>query len=160
MSDSSPEHTFKIHHKYTDVRFIISTQMLNSSPEHRCQIHHHNTDVKFITRTEMSDSSPVHRSEIHHQKIWAGMESKPGDLPLESSRTAFWISSKVGRASMVSSTRTWGSLSMASSLMVEILFRTLSKCSAHLSKTFSLSVIRVNPSALRRGDSDPEVVGP
>ena len=48
---------------------------------------------------------------------------------------------------------------MASLLMDEGRFRTLLKCSAHRTRISSLSVNRVFPSALRRGD-DPEDVGP
>ena len=40
---------------------------------------------------------------------------------------------------------------MASSLMTEGRFNTLSKCSAHLLRMSSLSVIRVVPSMLRKG---------
>ena len=48
---------------------------------------------------------------------------------------------------------------MASSLMVEGRSSTLSKCSAHRSGILSLSVMRVDSSALRRG-GDPDLVGP
>ena len=48
---------------------------------------------------------------------------------------------------------------MALSLMVEGPLSTLSRCSAHLSRILSLSVMREDPSALRRG-GDPDVVGP
>ena len=48
---------------------------------------------------------------------------------------------------------------MALSLMTERRFDTLSKCSAHLLRMSFLSVIRVVPSILRRGEV-PDVVGP
>ena len=48
---------------------------------------------------------------------------------------------------------------MASSLMVDGRLRTVSKCSAQRSRSFSLSEISVVPSALRRG-ADPDDVGP
>ena len=47
---------------------------------------------------------------------------------------------------------TWGIRAMASALIDEGLFRTLLKCSAHLSRIAFLSVSRVVPSALSRGD--------
>ena len=48
---------------------------------------------------------------------------------------------------------------MASSFIAEGRFKTLSKCSAHLPRIFSLSVMRVEPSALSSGEV-PDEVGP
>ena len=61
-------------------------------------------------------------------------------------------------ASSVAFVGTCGRRSMASSLMEEGLFKTLSKCSAHLSKTLSFSVMSVVPSALSIG-KEPMLVG-
>ena len=47
---------------------------------------------------------------------------------------------------------------MASLLIAERRFKTLLKCSAHLSRIFSLSVTNVDPSALRRKEA-PETEG-
>ena len=48
---------------------------------------------------------------------------------------------------------TGGSRSMASLLIAERRFKTLLKCSAHLSRIFSVSVIKVDPSVLKRKEA-------
>ena len=89
----------------------------------------------------------------------AGMESDSGAFPLERSLMAFVTSFSEGGSAIVSSTGVWGSLLMASSLMVDGRLMTPFKCSAQRGSIFSLSVIITSPSALRSGDV-PDEVGP
>ena len=55
---------------------------------------------------------------------------------------------------------TWGSCSMALSLMDEGLLSTLSECSAHLSLISCFSVRSLDPSIVSRGEEDPLLCGP
>ena len=65
---------------------------------------------------------------------------------------AFSTSGRVGGVSISWMMSTWGSRLIASSLMWDGLFRTASKCSAHLSRMRDFSVMSVVPSALSKGD--------
>ena len=83
----------------------------------------------------------------------------PGALPFSSFLVAFFTSSTLILLAREMLMSVWGRRAMAASFIDEGLFRTLSKCSAQRAKIFSLSVMRVSPSALRTGD-EPEVSGP
>ena len=73
------------------------------------------------------------------------------------SSSAFWVSGRVGGSPSASFVGTWGRL-IASLLVAEGRFKTLLKCSAHLSTVFFLSVLSMFPSALRM--DGPDDLGP
>ena len=84
-------------------------------------------------------------------KIYAGIASDPEALPDDRSFIAFTVSETVGSSSCSGLHSTCGSLLIASSLIDDGRLRTKSMCSAHLFKIASLSVRRLDPSALRSG---------
>ena len=82
--------------------------------------------------------------------ISAGMVSSPGALPPDSCLIAFDTYASEGEASKLEFSLTWGKRAIALSLIAAGQFSTLLKCSAHLSRIRSFSVIIWVSSAFRR----------
>ena len=81
----------------------------------------------------------------------AGIPSIPGDFPGFIWRTAFFISSSVGRTSSSVFTSALGILGNEDSSTLRLSLKRLLKCSDQRCMMASLSVRRVEPSAERRG---------
>ena len=88
-----------------------------------------------------------------------GMALDPGALPVERGLTALLTSSTVEELASLALITTCGRWAMACAVMEEGQLSTLLKCSAHLPRSLTLSVSKVEPSALSIGD-DPDDWGP